>query len=672
MKKVYLMIFFINLMALAKAAPFYFNGIWYELCTENEVAVVASPNGEKYKGELTIPADFLYIGLYNYKVIRIEESAFENCSDPTSIILPPSVVTIAKSAFKGCSNLKSVLLSDHLNTIEAYAFYDCIQLNSISFPSQLTAIGAYAFFNSAIATIKLSGTLPEIEETTFSDDIYAHTIIYADAKLSQQIPSIKGWSKFSNQSPQFEYNGISYELTDSQSVAVIKKSSPYSGQIILPEQVIYRGHTLNVSRIDDSAFEYTEISAIRLPNSLTSIGKYAFRGCEKLTAIIIPKSVISIEKGVFSSCPILSSIVVETGNTMYDSRDNCNAIIETRSATLISGCNTATIPNTCRCIGEGAFFDCQAIDRIQIPEGIIAIKTGAFSNCQALISVHLPNSLVHIENSAFNYCMRLQQINMPKNLIKIGTFAFSNCPQLKNIAVEGVTPATMAVNAFSEETYQYAIVTFPTIEISKKYANATGWNQFSHRAVSWETFNQDGIWYNVGQTEAVVIADPNGKDYAGGIDIPSNVMRDKKFFTVIAVDNNAFAFCTLVTHLTLPIGITKIGDNAFKGCRSITDLNIPIGVTTIGEDAFALCSDLGEIVLPSTIAHIGEFAFRDCTRLTKIVINSSTPVAINANVFSRDTYDNAILFVPSDALELYHDMLGWKNFAHIEEISNIK
>ena len=123
------------------------------------------------------------------------------------------------------------------------------------------------------------------------------------------------------------------------------------------------------------------LTSITIPNSVTSIGNYAFSKCSGLTSVTIPNSVTSIGYAAFSACSCLTSIKVESGNKKYDSRNNCNAIIETSTNTLISGCKNTTIPNSVTNIADAAFEGCSGLTSITIPNSVTSIEEGAFKDC---------------------------------------------------------------------------------------------------------------------------------------------------------------------------------------------------------------------------------------------------------------------------------------------------
>ena len=147
-----------------------------------------------------------------------------------------------------------------------------------------------------------------------------------------------------------------------------------------------------------------ELCSISLPNTLEVISNIAFFYCVKLSSVTIPKSVKEVGLGAFEGCFSLTTIVVDKGNLFYDSRNNCNAIIETLSNTLIVGCSTTVIPPSTTKIGKSAF-----------------------SHCKTLKSIVLPDSILEIDDYAFSECYYLEKIIIPQSVITIGCGVFQNC-----------------------------------------------------------------------------------------------------------------------------------------------------------------------------------------------------------------------------------------------------
>jgi hypothetical protein len=192
----------------------------------------------------------------------------------------------------------------------------------------------------------------------------------------------------------------------------------------------------SVTSIGANAFQNCyNLTSITIPNSVTSIGYGAFYSCTSLTSITIPEGVTSIGDNAFVNCYRLISIVVEEGNTVYDSRENCNAIIETASNTLITGCKNTIIPNSVTSIEKCAFYDCYDLTSITIPEGVTSIGDDAFVNCTSLTSITIPHSVTSIGVDAFRGCEGLTSITIPNSITSIEEGTFYNCDGLTSITI---------------------------------------------------------------------------------------------------------------------------------------------------------------------------------------------------------------------------------------------
>ena len=226
-----------------------------------------------------------------------------------------------------------------------------------------------------------------------------------------------------------------------------------------------------VTKIGVCAFENcSALTSFTLPNSLTNIGMFAFNECSGISSANIPNGVINIGGAAFAGCGGLTSITVDVGNRVYDSRDNCDAIIETASNTLVLGCKTTiipnsvtsigghafngcgllsiTIPNSVTSIGSYAFYDCGNLKSITIPNSVTGIGVQAFENCSHMTSITIPNSVTNIGQSAFSGCVRLKSVTIPNSITNIESYTFSSCMSLDSVTIPN-SVSTIGQSAFS-------------------------------------------------------------------------------------------------------------------------------------------------------------------------------------------------------------------------------
>ena len=175
---------------------------------------------------------------------------------------------------------------------------------------------------------------------------------------------------------EFKIGKLTFEIVTPTTVELIDADKDITN-VFLIEKIDYKGNS------------YT----------LTSIGDLAFMDCTSLTSVTIPNSVTSIGWRAFEGCKSLTSMVFASGNSTYDSRDNCNAIIETATNTLIAGCQNTTIPNSITSIGSLAFRGCSSLTSVRIPNSVTSIGNKAFEECSSLRSVTIPYSVTSIDDA---------------------------------------------------------------------------------------------------------------------------------------------------------------------------------------------------------------------------------------------------------------------------------
>lgn len=364
--------------------------------------------------------------------------------------------------------------------------------------------------------------------------------------------------------------------------------------------------SLDVETIGDYAFKgCSSLKTIIIPQYVSEMGNYVFQDCTNLESIRISASVSKIGSRVFAGCPNLKSIVVEEGNKKYDSRENCNAIVETATNTLVCGTENSTIPTTITAIGGGAFAE-TGLKNFVIPEGVTSIQYGAFENCQNLKSVTLPQSLKKLEYRVFAKS-GLTSVVIPEGITRLPDGTFTECQNLETVTLP-TTLEAIENNAFSNSG-------LTSIFIPKGVTS-----------ISSTSFNY------CGKLSTISVSDEN---------------------TTYDSRNNCNAIIQTATNQIV---------------RGTFNTIIPNTVTSIGDNAFNDINSLTSIVIRESVTSIGLYAFRFCNSLAEVVCKAKVAPQLKSDAFSNDILSKATLYVPEESVESYKADGEWKKFSDIQPL----
>ena len=250
-----------------------------------------------------------------------------------------------------------------------------------------------------------------------------------------------------------------YSLDTETKTAALSKYSGSATKVTIPESVTHDDVTYSVTslgygcfsdcssltsvdipssvtRLGDYCFyDCSSLTSINIPSSVTSLGSCCFQYCSSLSSITIPSSVTSIGKVCFANCTSLTSITVDENNPVYDSRENCNAIINTQSNTMITGFASTVIPSSVTSLGDQCFSGCESLTSITIPSSVTSLGEWCFYGCSSLTSINLPSSVTSLGEGCFHACSSLTSIDIPSSVTSIGEVCFFGCFALTSIVI---------------------------------------------------------------------------------------------------------------------------------------------------------------------------------------------------------------------------------------------
>ena len=413
-------------------------------------------------------------------------------------------------AFSNCSGLTRLFLPSTITSIGHFAFENCSGLTSMTLPPSLTSIGGKVFYGcSRLTSLTVPSTLTSVEKDAFlyisvSDFRY---IIYGD--LATYVQRGQPYYSLSNETNTIKYYYNGQELTDLR----IPSSVTSIGNYAFPYCRDLKNMTLpsGVTSIGNCAFKCCSgLTSVTLPSSTTSIGAEAFRGCSGLTSLTLPSGVTSIGDCAFKCCSGLTSVTFPSSLTS----------IGAKAFSGCSGLTSVTFPSSLTSIGGGAFSGCSGLTSVTFPSSLTSIGAGAFSGCSGLASLTLPYNLTSIGEDAFCGCSGLTNLTLSPSLTRIGTGAFNGCFNLSTLTIPSSLTSISKLNNKLSETpvFTSAFVTVyvawqTPIQAGDFFCNFELWGctLYVPRGTK-QVYLQSEVWKDFGNIQEYDVTDFNKVD----------------------------------------------------------------------------------------------------------------------------------------------------------------
>ncbi len=595
----------------------------------------------------------------------------------TAITIPGNIKEIPSSAFLNCHKLKDITISEGVTTVADYAFQNCSALETISFPSSVTAIGSGALsMNSKLTDVTFLNPNCTIRDSAFTIADTATIHGYAGSTAESYATTYS--RTFSVIEDKYEvFESLTYEVADG-AVTIIACDKEAAGEITIPEvigeyPVAVIGEGAFDGCVNVTAVTINDADVVIFDSETTFPASITIKGHTGSTAesyaVKYSRSFVSVDEAdVVKYLKYIVSdgeVIIRGYNPTISGYIVLPDKIEGYPVTRIAGsaffdCETITgvvIPESVTVIMDSAFKNCKNLETAVLPDKLTELKNGVFYGCSALKSIELPETLTTIGDQAFRACVNIERIEIPGSVKTIGELAFDSCQKLSSIILnEGLQE--IGADAFLN-CYELSEIAIPdsvtaigedAFDSCRKLENVTigkglavlGNEAFRSTDVVKFTVDEEndyyssdryGVLFNKDQTILI--------QYTKGHTRTSYVIPD----TVTQLAPYAFYDASDLTSVTIPNSMKTISDFAFSSVR-LSEITIPEGVETIGQYAFANCTWLKSVVIAESVISIDKNAFGSCAMLEKITILNS-----DCEIYDAEStiHSNAIISAYSDS-----------------------
>ncbi|MGN1042303.1 MAG: leucine-rich repeat domain-containing protein [Christensenellales bacterium] len=533
-------------------------------CADSQIVIPKAYNG---KPVVSI-GDYAFAGCYGMVGVVISDGvkdigdgAFYNCTRLTSATIAESVIDIGEGAFYGCGSIENIIIPKSVAIIGGYAFAYCDKLTSIVIPDSVTDIGKLAFYGcAALTSITIPKSIMSVGQNAFHKTAW-----------------------YNNQP-----DGVVY---------LNKVLYCYKGTMPADTSIIVKGGIVAIA--EKAFYTYDTLVDVFIPDCVMAIGDYAFGSCVGLSKVYIPQSVTTIGEGAFQGTAWYNNHpdgIVYVGKVLYRYK---GSMPENTKVAVKEGTTS---------IAAEAFYGCDGLRGITIPDSVAEIGDKAFYGCGALTGATIPDGVVKIGENAFNSCNSLVDIDIGKGLKALGRNAFSYCNKLEKITVN-------KENAVYEGTGNCLIN-----KATKTLVKGTNLSAIP----------EDGSVREIGESAFC------GCEAVESITVP---------YGVTGIGKEAFSHCQNLASVSVPNSVIRIGREAFSGtawynnqpdgvvyvgkvlygykgeATSATAVTVSAGSLGIAEGAFDNCgSVLTSIDIPDSVIHIDSSAFINCKKLKEIKV----------------------------------------------------
>ena len=608
------------------------SGIYtYLYMTDSKTATIVGVESIS-QNTLELPATAVIEG-DSYNVIGIGNEVFYGKS-LMSVTIPDGYTTIGKRAFYECYSLRSVKLPNSITSIGDDAFQNCNVLDTISIPSKIRSIGYNAFWSTKITEVKIPATTTYIGRNAFA---------YCEALKSISVDA----------------NNSAYDSRNNCNALIEKATNTLMrgcGTTIIPNTVQIIGQHAFAGCLN--------LSDASIPNSVTTIEDNAFSNCRALTSVVIPSSVTLLYQQSFSGCSSLKSIRVDENNRTYDSRNNCNAVIETATKTLMIGCQSTIIPKGITSIADRSFYSCENLDSIKIPYGVTSIGNNAFYNCRGLVYVEIPNSVKTINYGAFNECYNIQtvvsKIKDPEGMNQM-EWAFSGSYGSATLFVPNGTKQAYK-NRYGWSNFYYIEemggdpLAAPTLTYDGRAITATAPETDVDMYYSTDDFNTVNYYdgpitvSDLGTVKVIAEKTFRSDSEAAAYEVKYLYDGDTLKLAEAGLMAEAIKWCGTDSVVKMTV-VGPISTDEFSTISTLPNLKFlnladaQVDGASLPDGAFAN-SQIVSFVSPSSLSSVGSGIFRDCQQLAAVCWKAST--ALPADALSGVSNPNLLLYVNSE------------------------